>query len=82
MFFYRLEVGPFPSDFISCPFLRSDEEIGRSIEVVDLFKSKSVNFTCVVFQVQDSSACPLRFMIPAMPLTSVSSPFSRGLYSV
>ena len=59
----HLEVGPFPYNFIfssiTGPFLRSDEEIVRSREVLDLFKSKIVKFTFVVFQVQDDGAYPL-----------------------
>ena len=57
---HHLEVGPFPSNFIfssvPVPFLRYDEELGSSREVVNLFKIKVVKFTCVVFQVQDDGA--------------------------
>ena len=52
----HLEVGPFLSEFILSyvpgPFLRTYEELGRYRELVDLFKSETVIFTCVVFQVQ------------------------------
>ena len=41
------------------PFLRAGEELGHSGEVVDLFESKVVNFTHVIFQVQDEGAYPL-----------------------
>ena len=55
MFAHHLEVGPFPSDFIFLfvlvPFLRDDEEPGRSREIVDLFKSNIVKFICIVLQV-------------------------------
>ena len=60
---HHLEVGPFPFNFIFYsvpgPFLRADEELGSSREVVDLFKSKVVKFTCVVFQVHDDGDYPL-----------------------
>ena len=62
-FSHHLEVGHFPSKFIFSsvlePFLREDEEIGHSREVVDLLKSKIVNFYCFIFQVQDNGAYPL-----------------------
>ena len=57
-FDHNLEVGPFPSEFVFSyvlgPFMRADEDIGRSREVVYLFESKVVNLTCVIFQVQDA----------------------------
>ena len=66
--------------YVLGPFLRSDEELGRSREVVDLFKSKIVNFTCAVFQVHDEGTyIPLGLMIYPIPLTYVLSPFSRGV---
>ena len=56
-------IGPLSSDFIFSSILglllRADEELGRSREVVDLFKSKVVKFTCVVFQVHDDGDYPL-----------------------
>ena len=59
-FSHHLEVGPFSSDFILYydpgPFLRTNEELGRSREVLDLFKSKVVLFTCSILQVQDNDA--------------------------
>ena len=62
-FSHHLEVGPFPSNFIfpsvPGPFLRAHEELGRSSEVVDLFKSESVKFTYVLFQFQDDSSYSL-----------------------
>ena len=52
-FSHHLELGLFPSDFIFSsvpgPCFRDDEKIGRSREVVDLFKNNNVKFTCVVF---------------------------------
>ena len=57
-FAHYIEVVPFPSDFIFSsvlgPFLRAGEEIGRSSKGLDLFKSKTVKFTCAVLQVQDN----------------------------
>ena len=44
--------------------MRVYEEIGRSREVVDLLKSKVVNFICVVLQVQDGGAYPLGIYDP------------------
>ena len=59
-FSHHLELGPlhYESIFSSVqgPFLRADEELGRSREVVDLFKSEVVKFACVLFQVQDYGA--------------------------
>ena len=56
---HELEVGPIPSYFvfssISGPILRDDKEPGRSRELVGFFKSKVVNLTSVIFQVQDDS---------------------------
>ena len=57
-FVHHLEVGTFPSDVIFSsvpgPFLRSAEELGRYMEVVQIFKMRVVKFTRVVFQVQDN----------------------------
>ena len=62
-FAHHLDVSPFPSNFISSslpgPFWRANEELGRSMEVVDLLKSKILKFTCFVIQVQDDCAYPL-----------------------
>ena len=59
-FAHHLEVGPLPSDFVFSsvlgPFLRADEELWLSREVVYLFESKVVNLTRVIFQVQDDGA--------------------------
>ena len=58
-----LEVGTLTSNFsfysVLGPFLRADEEIGRSGEVVYLFESKVVNLNYIIFQVQDDGADPL-----------------------
>ena len=80
----HFEVGPFSSKFIfssaPSPFLRADEEHGCFKEVLDLFKSKIVEFTCVIFQIQDNGAHPLGIdEPPPMPLDYVSSPFSCQL---
>ena len=52
-FTHHLEVGPFPSDFISPSvqvlFLRVDEEIGRPREVVDVLKLEIFYFISVIF---------------------------------
>ena len=75
----HLEVGPFPSDFIfsSVPgqFLRSDEELGCSREVVHLFKNKIVKFTCVLFQVQGDGAYPLDLDEPPYAIYFCIVPF-------
>ena len=59
----HLELGPFPSNFILSsvlgPILMADEELGFSREGVDLFKSKAVKFSCVVFQIQDNNVYSL-----------------------
>ena len=59
-FSHHLEVGSFPSDFIlpsvPSPFFRAEEELGRSKEVVYVFKNEIVDFTCVVFQIQGDCA--------------------------
>ena len=41
------------------PFLRADEELGRSEELVDLFETKILNFTRIIFQVKDDGAYPI-----------------------
>ena len=62
-FYHLLEVGPFSYEFIFYsipgPFLRADKELGRSRELVDLFKSKIVKFNCVNFHVQEDGDYPL-----------------------
>ena len=62
-FSHHLELGPFYSDFflssVLVPFLRADEELGRSGGVVELFEIKVVNLTRVIFQVQEYGAYPL-----------------------
>ena len=68
MFAHHLELFPFPSDYVFSsvlgPFLRADEELGRSRKVVDLFESKFVYFTFVIFQVQDDDAYPFVLNYP------------------
>ena len=39
--------------------MRADEELGRSGVVLDLFESRVVNLTRIIFQVHDSGAYPL-----------------------
>ena len=67
-FAHYLEVGPFPSNFVFSsvlgPFVRADEELGRSGEVVDLFESKVMNLTRVIFHVQEDGVYPLRINDP------------------
>ena len=79
-FSHHLEVGPFPSDFIFSsvpgPFLRSDEELGRSREAVDLFKSKVVKLTCVILQVQYDATYPLGLDYPPNSIDFCIFPFS------
>ena len=62
-FFDHVDAGPFPSDFVFSsildPFLRSDEELGHSGRVVELFEIKVVNLTRVILQVQYNGAYPL-----------------------
>ena len=62
-FFHYPEVGPFPSKFffssILGPFMRADEELGIYKEVLYLFEIKVVNFTRVLYQVQDDGAYSL-----------------------
>ena len=68
-FSHHLDVGPFPSDFffssVLGPFMRADEKLERSREVLDLFESRVVDFTLVIFQVQDNGAYPLGINDPA-----------------
>ena len=63
MFYHHLEVGILPSyflfSFVLGPFMRTDGELGSSREVIYLFRSKVVEFTCVVFQVKEDSDYPL-----------------------
>ena len=62
-FSHHLDVGPFPPEFFFSsalgPFMRANEKLGRSGEVFDLFESKVVNLTRVIFQVQDDGAYSL-----------------------
>ena len=60
---HHLEVDSFPSNFILYsapgPFLMADEELGWSKEIVDIKNIYIVEFTCVIFQVQDVGTYPL-----------------------
>ena len=56
-------------------FLRSDEEIVVSSEVVDLFKIKVVKLTYVVFQVQDDGAYLLGIYDPPNAIDFCIFPF-------
>ena len=75
----HFEVGPFHSDFILSsvlgPFLRADEDLGRSREVQYLFKIKVVKFTCVNLQFQDNGACLLCFDDPPNAIDFCIVPF-------
>ena len=79
-FAHHLEVGNFPSDFVFSsvlgPFLRAEEELGHSRKVVERFEGKVVNFTCVIFQIQDNSAYPLGLYEPSNAIE-----FYIGLFS-
>ena len=83
---HNLEVGTFPSDFIfpslPGPFLRADEDLGCTREIIYLLKNKILEFTCVLFQVQDNGSYCLGLDDPQMLLNSVSYPFYRGLHCV
>ena len=60
VFAHHLDVGTFPYGFIfpsaPGPFVRYNEEVGISREVVDILKHNTVKFTCVAFQFQDDGA--------------------------
>ena len=62
-FSHHLEVGPLPSYFVFSSvlvsFLRADEELGSSREVLDLFKTKVVKFTCIILKDQYNGDYPL-----------------------
>ena len=62
---HHLEVGPFSVNLglpsVTGPFLGADEELGRPREVVHIFEIDIMNFSCVVFHVQDNFYCPLGF---------------------
>ena len=62
-FYHHLEVVTFFSDFVFSfvpgPFLRADEDLGRYGEVVDLFESRDVGLTHVIFQFQYYGEYPL-----------------------
>ena len=65
---HHLEVGPFSYNFwflpVSSPFLRDDEDLGRPWEVVEIFEVEIVDFSCIIFQVQDNGTVPLGFGEP------------------
>ena len=56
--------------------MRTDEELGRSREIVELFKSKVVKFTCVVLQIQDDGTDPLGIDDPYNAIDFCIYPFS------
>ena len=55
-FSHHLEVDPFPYDFILSsvpgPFLRSDEELGCSRELVDFFLIELMIISCIILEIQ------------------------------
>ena len=57
------------------PFLRADEELGRSREVVYLFKNNVVKCNYGVFQVQDGVAYPLGLDDPPNAIDFCIFPF-------
>ena len=79
MFYHNLEVGILPSyflfSFVLGPFMRTDGELGSSREVIYLFRSKVVEFTCVDFQVQENGAYPLCFYDPPNDIDFCIIPF-------
>ena len=62
-FYHHLDVVPFPFNFVLSsvlgPFMRDDEDLGRSGEVVDLFEIKIMNLTRAILQVQYDGTYPL-----------------------
>ena len=62
-FSHHLGVGPFSSNFIfpsvPRPFFSADEDLGRSRELVYVFKDNIVKFPCVIFQDKDNGAYTL-----------------------
>ena len=85
-FSHHLEVGTFPSEFISPsisgPFLRDYDYLGCPREVVDFFKTDIVDFAYVLFQFQCYCAHPLGLYEIPILLTYELSPLSMGFYSV
>ena len=85
-FYRQLELGPFPSNFIFSsilgPFTRADEELGGSMEVLDLLKSNILQFTCVIFHFQDNGPYDPGFDDPPNAIDFCIIQFCRGLYSV
>ena len=83
-FYHHLELGPFHSNFIfpsiSGTFLRDDEELGNSREVVDIWKMRFWSSPVSSSRSRTTVPIPLELMIPQMPLTSVLSLFSSGFY--
>ena len=58
---YHLELGPFSANFglISVSgLLLKDDEIGHPRELVDIFELGIVDFSRIVFQIQDDSPYP------------------------
>ena len=49
---HHLEVGPLPANslfhYLLGPFMRSDEELGRSREVIDIFEVEIVNLPYIL----------------------------------
>ena len=64
----HLEVCPLPTNFVFpsvlVQFMRADEDLRRPREVVDILEANIVNFSYVIFQVQDDVDYPPSFDDP------------------
>ena len=85
-FYHHLEVVPLPSDFVFFsvlgPFMRANEELGRSGEVVDFFRVRLLILPISSSRYRTAVTISLGLMTPPIPLTYLSSPFYRGFKSV
>ena len=85
MLSHHLEVSPFSDNFgflsVPGPFLRSDEELGRPREIVDIFEIEIVDFPVFYSRSRTIVTIPWGLVSPVMPFTYVSSPISRFLCS-
>ena len=76
--FHKIEVGTLLSNFslpsVTRPFLREDEEIGCTRNLLDMLKIDFMKRAWIVLQAQDDGAYPLGFDDPsdAVPLSVVS----------
>ena len=62
--------------------MRTDEDLGLSGKVVDLFEGNVANFTRVIFQVQDDGAYPLGLNDPPNDIGFCIVLFYRGFQYV